>query len=132
MTGWQNLGGGTMIFHVPNRPDPDEIKYIFIQITSTKAPSDVTALGFGGAGGYTTGVFDTGLPPVQHPNNNWYTYNYGLTIEPNPEWEDVVIEFPFDTYVDQVVIDTICTPEPATLAMLAIGGMALIRRRRRK
>jgi len=124
---------GTIIFHVPNRPELNEIKKIFVQVTSSKSPSGVTALGFDNAGGaYTSGVFNTGLPPLQHANG-WYTYNYGLTIEPNPEWEDVVINFPFETIVDQVVIDTICTPEPATLTMMAIGGaVALVRRRRRK
>jgi len=31
--------------------------------------------------------------------------------------------------VDQVVIDTICAPEPASLGLLLIGGAALLRRR---
>ena len=123
---------GTMIFQVPNQPKLNEIKKIFVQVTSSKGPSGITALGFDSVGGgYTSGVFNTGRPLIQHING-WYTYNYGLTIEPNPEWEDIAIEFPFDTIVDQVVIDTICTPEPATLTMMAIGAVALVRRRRRK
>ena len=132
VSAWSGLHGGTMIFHIPNRPEPDEIKYIFVQVTSTKAPTNVTAKGFGLSGAYTSGTWDTGLEHLQHPNDEWYTYNFGLTIEPNPEFEDVAIVFPFDVFVDQVVIDTICIPEPTTLALLAMGGtMALVRRRRK-
>lgn len=84
---WFTLDTGTMIFHVPNRPELNEIKKIFVQITSTKGPSSVTAVGGGGGpNGYTTGEFPTGLAEIQH-SGDWYTYNYGLTIEPNPEFE---------------------------------------------
>jgi hypothetical protein len=31
--------------------------------------------------------------------------------------------------VDQIVVDTICVPEPATLALLALVGLAALRRR---
>ena len=48
---WWTPDDGTMIFHVPNRPELDEIKKIFLQITSTKGPAGVTAFGFDSAGG---------------------------------------------------------------------------------
>ena len=34
------------------------------------------------------------------------------------------------TYIDELVIDTICVPEPATIFLLGLGGMALLRKRR--
>ena len=58
----------------------------------------------------------------------WYIH-----IWPNPEMEEI------DFYggpsggpglfIDQIVIDTICIPEPTTLALLGFGALALIRRR---
>jgi hypothetical protein len=68
----------------------------------------------------------------------WRTDAYEFIIEPNPRWEKIGLKFrrmgvegPFEVgaYIDQVVIDTIC-PEPASLALLAFGGLALLRRRR--
>ena len=65
--------------------------------------------------------------------NGWMTCAYDFILEPNPEFESFGLKF--DTYpafVDQVVIDTWCVPEPATLSLLAIGAcLPVIRRRRR-
>ena len=50
-----------------------------------------------------------------------------LNIEPNPAFEIVRIDGA--VMVDEIVIDTICIPEPASLALLGLGGLALMRRR---
>jgi hypothetical protein len=54
------------------------------------------------------------LPQIQWPGpapfgGAWYTYNYGLKIVPNPQVETVIIEVPFCTVIDQIVVDTVCT-----------------------
>ena len=33
-------------------------------------------------------------------------------------------------FVDQIVIDTICIPEPVTVCLLGLGALALLRKRR--
>ncbi len=53
------------------------------------------------------------------------------TILPNPDWEQIVFYVPQGTVIEQIVIDTVSIPEPATMSLLALGGMAALRRRRK-
>jgi hypothetical protein len=113
-----NPDGGTITLIIPNTEDPMGAKWIFMQVTSSKVPSGVTTSGSGGnPAGYTSSTWPTGLPQIQHPgpapfNGQWYTYNYGLKITPNPQSETITIEVPFCTVIDQIVVDTICTTDP--------------------
>jgi len=121
--GWHcsNEAGGSITLTIPNTDDPAGKKWIFLQVTSSKVPSDVTVSGSGGnPAGYTNGSWSTGLPHIQWPppapfGGSWYTYNYGRWIEPNPESETITLTFPFCTVVDQIVVDTICTQDPVAV-----------------
>ena len=107
--------GGVIVLTIPNTETVDGAKWIFMQITSSKAPSNVSTQGSGGApGGYTSSTWPTGLPHIQWPGpapygGQWYTYNFGLKIEPNPQVETITIEVPYCTVIDQIVVDTLCT-----------------------
>ena len=50
-------------------------------------------------------------------------------LSPNPDWETIIIEVPITMTVDQIVVDTISVPEPATLLLLSLGGLLLRRRK---
>lgn len=53
-----------------------------------------------------------------------------IVLSPNPEWEDIVIDFQSPVLLDSVLIHTLCVPEPGTLVLLAMG--TLVSRWRRK
>ena len=118
--------GGLSIW-VPNNPDPNLRKLIFWQVTSDKSPTPT------GSPPTTTppgASLPTGLPQIQHPNLPWYTYNGLLEIIPNPDGEWIHFDFVVSTNIEEIVIKTICIPEPATFGLMILGGLAMLRRRR--
>lgn len=61
-----------------------------------------------------------------------YTYAaYSIIIEPNPFCEKIIIRpYLCGTFIDSLIIDTICVPEPASLSILALGGLFLLKRKK--
>jgi len=125
---WGYERGENMIATIPNFDVENPIKDIQVQLTywADFAPT-VSVLPEGdelnpqtmlkvdeivGTDGYSTAI-------------------YQLTIEPNPTWEEIWIR-PTNctTYIDELVIDTICIPEPGTILLLGLGGLSLLKRRR--
>jgi len=116
---------------INNTPyDASKEKIIWIQLTweatqAGKAPV-VEEISFPG-GPYTAELveeFDIG--PVTSPP--WMHSTYRIVLPENPNHE--VIRIGGEILVDELVIDTICVPEPATMGLLALGGLALLRRKR--
>jgi hypothetical protein len=62
---------------------------------------------------------------------NWYVYNFLITIPENPAWELIQLEFPESTNIEEIVIDTICIPEPVSVALLGLGLVPLLLRRKK-
>lgn len=121
---------GTFDVFIPNNPEPNALKLIYVQITSDKGtsqppnvfpvPSSISSPG----------------PIIKHGPTSWYTYNWLIEIRPNPPYERVQFVFPYSTNISQIVVDTICTvPEPSSLAALGMSalfaGTPALRRRRR-
>jgi hypothetical protein len=68
-------------------------------------------------------------------SSKWYRYTGLFELDEQPGMEYIRLTVANDTaiatMVDQVAIDTRCIPEPATVAMLGLGSLfSLIRRRR--
>lgn len=59
----------------------------------------------------------------------WTNSVFSITLWPNVDKEWFTIKG--DIEVDGVIIDTICVPEPATIALLGMGTLAMIKSRRR-
>ena len=55
---------------------------------------------------------------------------FGFRIRPNPYVEKVGFTLLGASSLDYIHVDTICIPEPATMGLLAFGGLLLRRRKR--
>ena len=117
-----------MIASIPNFDQPNPIKEIWVQLTFwADGVAGVFALPEGNQNGFVVmDQFET-----TELDNGWYQATFHVIVEPNPSFEEIWI-WPAECtlYVDELVIDTICIPEPATILLLGLGGLSLLRRRR--
>jgi len=119
--------GTSMGLSIPNDPELRELKQIRLQVTYDGGCSpdlspeiDVVA---------SDNAVITEFQLVQQTAlDNVYTHAvYDLELRPNPSDEVVWILPRYDNvYVDEVVIDTICVPEPSTLLLLVVGAAGIL------
>jgi len=132
-TGYWDIGGdgGSIVLNIANRPQPLPFKEIWVQVTYFSDISQAPVVDIPGAtmiGGQTVTV-------EQVPTGgSWLLDQSVWRMYPNPQREDIFIisDATWGSVVDQIVVDTICVPEPATLATLVLGGSGLLIRRRRR
>lgn len=108
-----------------NRPEPLPWKIIQIQLTWTPQPNTGVPLVWETNSGIVATVVDEVV--LGNPTA-WFHTTYRLLISPNPSWEHIQIGGDID--VDELVIDTICIPEPGSMALIGIALLALLRKKK--
>ncbi|MDD5327946.1 MAG: PEP-CTERM sorting domain-containing protein [Phycisphaerae bacterium] len=132
-----------LIFDIPNF-GPNEHKEVWIQVTYYPAMQGQSPW------------FDIGTTTESDVNGpffidsvefgGWVTDIWSLQIWPNPEREEIALNFsialtglgataldiPYPAYIDQVAVDTWCIPEPTTIFLLGLGTLSFLRSSRQK
>lgn len=130
-TGYWDLGGegGQIVLDIANRPQALPYKEVWVQVTYFRDLTQAPSVSVPGAQ-FVSGQTLT-LEAVQ-TGGSWLVDQSLWRIEPNPSSEQVIITSnpAWGGVVDQIVVDTICAPEPASLALLGLMGAFLIGRRR--
>jgi hypothetical protein len=125
--------GGIYDFQLPNWKDNMQIKYMRVQLSWQNGPAtpvNVMSQAIFANNTILGNIVFASTPAVNASGTGWYQY-FDLTFQPNPEWERVQVQLPAGSLMTQTVIDTVSTvPEPATIAVLSLGGLALRRGRR--
>ncbi|MGO9527547.1 MAG: PEP-CTERM sorting domain-containing protein [Verrucomicrobiia bacterium] len=139
-TGPTNLTG-TAVFHIDNTPEADEVKHVWVE-------EEFFVYGFGSSGTITETVTDPNGNPFSLVASNLTTYSlgengltnlfdFGWQTSPNPSYETITETFiagPNSAVVlGDFHIATESVPEPATVGLVGLGGLALLgwwRRRR--
>jgi hypothetical protein len=127
-TGFWDLGSaGTMVFDIDNRPEALPYKEIWVQVTYFLDLSAAPTVEIPGAtllDTQTVVVEDVGM-------GGWFLDQSSWRIEPNPPHEQIVLtsDLMWGSVIDQVAIHTICVPEPTSIALLALSGIALLKRK---
>jgi len=118
---------------IPNTDYTGGSKTIWMEITAAYWERTFPAITAFDSNGNTDFLVTalTPLPQVLEQNGPWQTLRYGWQITPNPQSETITnISFSgTGGFVDHIVVETVCVPEPASLCLLAAGGLAFLRKR---
>ena len=116
---------GRIEIGIDNDPNPRERKEIRVQLVwrSKGGTPSVTELDHGATAEL---IGDT----IINEEYNWHHSTFQMFLFPNPDYETIQISGAIR--VDELVIDTICIPEPASLLLLALPTLAYFRKQHKR
>jgi hypothetical protein len=125
---WKFMGFGSgVVVDIPNSEVPRPVKEIWVELT-WKAAGLSNFIPDQPIVGVWADHFEKELMDEKQIGNNWMASLYKITIWPNPSAEQIMING--DIRLGQVVVDTYCVPEPCTLALVGLGVIFGLKRKR--
>ena len=126
---WRLSGG--IIMHIDNCPLELEEKEIRVQIVwkskeSFLSNGDIPTVSEVESGAESEIIGGA----LIDEENEWSQTTHQMFLYPNPSHETIVITG--DIWVDEVIVDTICIPEPTVVLMLSLGAFVTRRRPKRQ
>jgi hypothetical protein len=119
---WTLGASDSIDFGIPNTPlDPTKYKIVWTQLFWQPDNNGTPVVMVNGVAGT--------LVQSQAEPGGWIAGAYQNVLPQNPAFEDVLItgSLPGTTFdLGEVFIDTICVPEPSSLALLAMGALSLL------
>ena len=116
----------TISLDLDNQSRPDLYKKIFVYITGdTVSTVDNVETVLDTAEGIFTGSESWSID-----GDGVWSYLLQGEIRPQPDFVRLTFTVPGMTNVTDIWAGEVCVPEPATMSMLALGAMALLRRKR--
>ena len=119
--------GDQMTLDIPNDPTLRPLKKIRLQITydgGLTVPEPQPWIDVEASDGAQTVDFELVNRVVL---DEYYVHDtYDIVLEPNPSHETIwITPYYCQIYIDEIVVDTICVPEPSSLLLLTLGAGAL-------
>ena len=131
-TGMWDIGGddGSIVLDIDNRPLALDYKEIWVQVVYYQGLYAVPMIGIEEAQFISS---ETDLLEEDGFGGGWYLEKSIWRIEPNPSHEQIILTGNLDgSLIDQIIVDTYCVPEPASIVLLMLGGFAALTKRRQR
>lgn len=122
---------GQIVINMPNWIDEEPVKYLRLQMTYN-GPDQASTPTVNIVGTDPQGCLTTFIGQIDEVTPLGQQYSISMwKIVPNPDSERIIITIPTGLFVDEIVVDTISIPEPATMALMGLGVLGLLRRRKK-